>query len=760
MFFNYRSHSFIIGNQYKLQTMKFFKLFILVLLSLGQLRVLAQENEWPKVIENDRGKIIIYQPQPESLNGDKLTARAAFSVTTKEKNTPTFGALWATARVSTDRETRIVYLIDATITDVRFPKAVDSVKIENFKQIIEEEIPKWDLKMSLDALLTSIEQNNGSVNEDLNTAAPEIIYRASPAILVLLDGDAKFSAIENSSYKRVVNTPFFLLSDGSGSNYYLYGGNQWYTSSKLESDWKIAMNIPDELRKMQKSLDEEQKKNSSDDTAAPATNSTVTPEIIVRKTPSELITTNGDPQFSSITGTELLYVSNSDYNIFQYIPEQNYYILVSGRWYSSKALTSGWSFVASDKLPADFKKIPEGSDKDEVLASVAGTQAAREAVMDAQVPQTAAVNRKEASCKVTYDGTPNFIAVQGTSLYYATNTSSSVIKDGTTFYVCENAVWFTGNSPEGPWTVATVIPAEVQKIPSSSPIYNVKYVYIYDTTPDIVYVGYTPGYTGCYIYGPTVVYGTGWYYPGWYGTYYYPRPVTYGFNLHYNPWTGWSCGYSVSYGGPNMWISYSYHSGGYYGGWWGPAYRPPYYYRPPYGGYYGPHGRPPYYNSPYGNRPYGAYGPRGNNIYNNHPRGVQPSMPNRQGSMRPSTPNRPNDIRPGSNSSVTRPSFNEPPANNLKNNVYSDNKGNIYREKSENKWEQNNGNGWQSVPQKSQTAPSSRPLPSEINNQDFNRQRGDLRTNNFNNFNNARPNPGMQQRMPSSMPRGGMGGRR
>jgi hypothetical protein len=88
--------------------MKFFKLFILVLLSFGQLRVLAQENEWPKVIENDRGKIIIYQPQPESLNGDKLTARAAFSVTTKEKNTPTFGALWATARVSTDRETRIV----------------------------------------------------------------------------------------------------------------------------------------------------------------------------------------------------------------------------------------------------------------------------------------------------------------------------------------------------------------------------------------------------------------------------------------------------------------------------------------------------------------------------------------------------------------------------------------------------------------------------------------------------------------------------
>ncbi len=111
-------------------------------------------------------------------------------------------------------------------------------------------------------------------------------------------------------------------------------------------------------------------------------------------------------------------------------------------------------------------------------------------------------------------------------------------------------------------------------------MYNVKYVYIYDTTPDVVYVGYTPGYTGCYVYGSTVVYGTGYYYSGWHGTHYYARPATYGFAVRYNPWTGWSVGFGMTFGAPTSW--YSFH------GYWGPRYYVPpvHYHRPP-GGFYG-----------------------------------------------------------------------------------------------------------------------------------------------------------------------------
>src|ERR1019366_6616244 len=72
------------------------------------------------------------------------------------------------------------------------------------------------------------------------------------------------------------------------------------------------------------------------------------------------------------------------------------------------------------------------------------------------------------------------------------------------------------DSPTGPWLLADSIPTDdVDQIPPSAPVYNVKYVQIYDSTPDEVYVGYTPGYLGCYPWGGTVVWGTGWSYRPW-----------------------------------------------------------------------------------------------------------------------------------------------------------------------------------------------------------------------------------------------------
>ncbi len=68
-------------------------------------------------------------------------------------------------------------------------------------------------------------------------------------------------------------------------------------------------------------------------------------------------------------------------------------------------------------------------------------------------------------------------------------------------------------------------------IPPSCPVYNVRYVYIFDATPEVIYMGYLPGYVGCYPYYGTVVYGTGHHYAPWRGrSHYYTRPATWGFH--------------------------------------------------------------------------------------------------------------------------------------------------------------------------------------------------------------------------------------
>jgi hypothetical protein len=271
-----------------------------------------------------------------------------------------------------------------------------------------------------------------------------------------------------------------------------------------------------------------------------------------------------------VQNTSLLYATNTGKSLFLDINSQQYYLLASGRWFSTKDPKSGgWTFVPSDKLPASFTSIPEGSKRDDVLAHISGTDAAREAARDASIPQTAQVDRRSATANVTYQGAPAFEQISGTDVYYARNASTNVLRIKGRYYVCDNAVWFEGDTPDGPWTVSTAVPGEVNTIPPSNQMYNLRYVYIYDHTPDVVYVGYTPGYLGAYIQDGCVIYGTGYYYRPW-GPYWYPRPWTWGFGMYYDPWYGWGFGggWGWNWYYPRYWGGWGYHNWGW--GWWGP----------------------------------------------------------------------------------------------------------------------------------------------------------------------------------------------
>ena len=91
----------------------------------------------------------------------------------------------------------------------------------------------------------------------------------------------------------------------------------------------------------------------------------------------------------------------------------------------------------------------------------------------------------------------NHVVTGVTPLRYAANTPTPVIRtENGRYYAVDNGVWFTSAGPNGPWAVADNIPADMYSIPASSPVHNVSYVRVYDSTPDYVYVGYTPGYYG------------------------------------------------------------------------------------------------------------------------------------------------------------------------------------------------------------------------------------------------------------------------
>jgi hypothetical protein len=558
----------------------FIKKFVILSLSILFINATQAQDEWPKVITASDGSVVkIYEPQPESFTGNVLKFRAAISLQQQGKDEPVFGTFWSVATVETDRDNRHIDILSVKVPNLKLASDTDITRINYLKTVLESEIPRASFDLQLDQVEASLDMKTEEkkLSKGLNNNPPKIIYASRPSILVVIDGAPKLQRNNDWGVDAVVNTPFTIVKNNDG-NYYLYGGKQWYTASAATGPYHFANNdVPGNLKKIEDAV------NSANSTSDPGYTSESTAEqehvvsdIIVSSVPAELIQTKGEPNLTPLQGTSLLYASNSENDLFMETNSQQYYVLLSGRWYKSSQLNGGWQYIAATSLPADFAKIPEGSPKDNVLASVAGTDAAREAVMDAQIPQTAKVDRKTATANVTYDGAPQFKDIQGTHMQYALNTPSSVIRYKGIYYCVENGVWFESDQATGPWVVAVQRPEEVDIIPPSNPEYNLKYVYIYDVDPDWAYMGYTPGYLNSFIYGPTVVYGTGYYYMPWRGMHYYPRPYTWGFSMNYNPWSGWGMGYDYSYGWFNMGFGVSLWDN-WGGGWWGPSlYHPPY----------------------------------------------------------------------------------------------------------------------------------------------------------------------------------------
>src|SRR6185437_5961481 len=76
--------------------------------------------------------------------------------------------------------------------------------------------------------------------------------------------------------------------------------------------------------------------------------------IVVSTVPAELIQSRGEPNFTAIQGTSLLYVNNSVNDIFMDEHSQQYFVLISGRWYQAKTMTgNNWKYIPADQLPLD-----------------------------------------------------------------------------------------------------------------------------------------------------------------------------------------------------------------------------------------------------------------------------------------------------------------------------------------------------------------------------------------------------------------------
>jgi len=359
----------------------------------------AQETDWPRTLPLKQGMVTIYQLQVDEMRGDVIHFRAALAYRESSASEPVFGAGWFESRVEIDQYRRIVHPTDLKVTETRFPAGTNDVQAE-LSAVLAQESPVWNLDFSLDELQAALKtaQAESLAVQNLNTEPPRIIYRDHPALLISMDGDPVLREIEDSLFEAVINTPYPLIFDGS--HYYLNAAKDvWYRADRATGPYQYEARPPAAIA----ALVNAEESDAADEAPVEPITAVNAPEIVVSTEPAELIVTEGPAAFVPLVD-DLLVLNNSEDDVFMHVGSQEFFIVLAGRWYRSRSLDGPWTYRAADELPAAFANIPDDSEQADSRVYVAGTDEAREAVLDAQVPQTAAVERGEVDIDFEYDG--------------------------------------------------------------------------------------------------------------------------------------------------------------------------------------------------------------------------------------------------------------------------------------------------------------------------------------------------------------------
>src|SRR5262249_48035592 len=150
---------------------------------------------------------------------------------------------------------------------------------------------------------------------------PPIFHSTAPAILLMVQGQTVFAPIEKTDLQFVVNTNWDLFYEKSKKHYYLLAGSAWMTSTDFQGPWTQTMQLPKDMSKLPTGQNFDDVKKM----VPPPPPSGTVPKVFFSAVPAELLQFKGQPVYSKISGTQLLYATNTDNEVFVDNAQQEYY---------------------------------------------------------------------------------------------------------------------------------------------------------------------------------------------------------------------------------------------------------------------------------------------------------------------------------------------------------------------------------------------------------------------------------------------------
>ena len=350
----------------------------------------AAVGSWPRPIQAGDTVVEVYQPRC-STPGKAIVSRRAPRCPSSPRRHRRF-LTGSSGSPPAPRSTR--RRVSSLSRTSRSPRAASSSAEDNdLLRLIRQHVPAGVKVLGLaqvEANLAVAQAKQKAEVVPVKNDPPQIMFSPTPALLIRIDGSPSLRQVPGSSLLRVINTRSLILLDSATGQYYLHVFDRWLDAPAPTGPWVAAGTVSPALESARQAA---VSAGQVDLLERPPSGQGALPMFFVSTAPTELIETNGPPDWSPIPGTELLYVTNTSAHIFLELKTQLTYVLLSGRWFRARSTSGPWQYVAPNQLPADFARIPETHPQGVILASVAGTSQAQEAVIANTIPQTGTVSQ-------------------------------------------------------------------------------------------------------------------------------------------------------------------------------------------------------------------------------------------------------------------------------------------------------------------------------------------------------------------------------
>src|SRR3974390_1507928 len=290
---------------------------------------------WPRTMTSGADTFLIYQPQVEKWDGNRVELYSAVEMKTGKEGAAKYGVVWFSARTEVDKVNRLVTLDQVQLAKVKFPVAHE--KEAELTALLQKKFPGATKTISLDRLEAMVDASDEQISKvEVKNDPPKVIFSPKPALLVLVDGLPQLRDLPGVNLQRVINTRAVILFDNDKKKYYLRVQDWWLEAKELEGPWSYAKKLPDDMKKAEEFIVSQTQAQTLEGEPQPQQQSLKAagkkaeiPVVYVVFGPAELIETKGEPVYKPIPATSLEYAENTNGNLFRLASE--YYVLISGR---------------------------------------------------------------------------------------------------------------------------------------------------------------------------------------------------------------------------------------------------------------------------------------------------------------------------------------------------------------------------------------------------------------------------------------------